>query len=172
MDLAFAPFVPRHTTRLRFYVVRHVSDHSNAAISFLHIDILPPVCIEAGQASSVMSKNFSASSQVSRSLESSFCRKAKKSAKMKEVNVLSRSINKSVNLYAFEEYLSAQASLLPDLPEIKKISPRVIRVLGGNPGLVRYLPDFDLVSDLNNINNRCNSKEQIRILLVLVQNVS
>lgn len=62
---------------------------------------------------------------------------------MKEVNVLSRSINKSVNLYAFEEYLSAQASLLPDLPDIKKISHRVTRVLGGNPGLVRYLSGFD-----------------------------
>ena len=49
---------------------------------------------------------------------------------------MSRSINKNLNLYAFEDYLNAQAKSLPELPDVKQISDRVLRLLGGNPGVV------------------------------------
>ncbi|KAL9002557.1 MAG: hypothetical protein Q9188_004519 [Gyalolechia gomerana] len=45
-----------------------------------------------------------------------------------------RQINKNFNACAFDEYLSSQTSHLPSLPDTERISPRVIRVLGGNPG--------------------------------------
>ncbi|KAE8326991.1 beta-lactamase-like protein [Aspergillus sergii] len=47
---------------------------------------------------------------------------------------MDRSINKLVNLYAFEDYLNAQVRSLPELPEVDQVSPRVFRLLGGNPG--------------------------------------
>ncbi|KAL4987313.1 putative metallo-beta-lactamase domain protein [Aspergillus falconensis] len=43
-------------------------------------------------------------------------------------------INKSLNACAFEDYLSAQQSLLPKLLDVDQVSPRVLRVLGQNPG--------------------------------------
>ncbi|KAL8886087.1 MAG: hypothetical protein Q9215_006156 [Flavoplaca cf. flavocitrina] len=45
-----------------------------------------------------------------------------------------RQINKNFNACAFDDYLSSQTSHLPSLPNTERISPRVIRVLGGNPG--------------------------------------
>lgn len=45
-------------------------------------------------------------------------------------------INKSLNIGAFEEYLEAQLSRLPSIADVERISPRVIRVLGQNPGKV------------------------------------
>ena len=48
-------------------------------------------------------------------------------------------INKSLNADAFDEYLSAQQSRLPFLPDIGRISPLVTRVLGFNPGKVRNI---------------------------------
>ncbi|KAL8690938.1 MAG: hypothetical protein Q9218_003731 [Villophora microphyllina] len=45
-----------------------------------------------------------------------------------------RQINKNFNACAFDDYLSSQTSHLPFLPNTERISPRVIRVLGGNPG--------------------------------------
>ena len=45
-------------------------------------------------------------------------------------------INKTLNVCAFEDYLEAQLSHLPEIADIEVISPRVIRVLGQNAGKV------------------------------------
>ncbi|KAF3763203.1 metallo-beta-lactamase superfamily protein [Cryphonectria parasitica EP155] len=45
-----------------------------------------------------------------------------------------RQINKALNICAFEDYLESQTTLLPPLEDVEHISPRVIRVLGQNPG--------------------------------------
>lgn len=47
-----------------------------------------------------------------------------------------RQINKTLNICAFEDYLEAQLSRLPEIADIEQISPRVIRVLGQNAGKV------------------------------------
>ena len=47
-----------------------------------------------------------------------------------------RQINKALNVCAFEDYLEGQQSHLPNLQDVEQISPRVIRVLGQNPGKV------------------------------------
>ncbi|KAK3291289.1 beta-lactamase-like protein [Chaetomium fimeti] len=45
-----------------------------------------------------------------------------------------RQINKAFNVCAFEDYLEGQQNVLPKLLDVEQISPRVIRVLGQNPG--------------------------------------
>ncbi|KAL4780400.1 putative metallo-beta-lactamase domain protein [Aspergillus varians] len=45
-----------------------------------------------------------------------------------------RQINKSLNICAFEEYLASQQSRLPRLADVEQLTPRVLRVLGQNPG--------------------------------------
>ncbi|KAK2604251.1 hypothetical protein N8I77_007195 [Diaporthe amygdali] len=45
-----------------------------------------------------------------------------------------KQINKAFNVCAFEEYLDGQQTLLPELLDVEQVSPRVIRVLGQNPG--------------------------------------
>ncbi|KAH8756639.1 beta-lactamase-like protein [Diaporthe sp. PMI_573] len=45
-----------------------------------------------------------------------------------------RQINKALNICAFEDFLEAQLSRLPEIADVEQISPRVIRVLGQNAG--------------------------------------
>ena len=47
-----------------------------------------------------------------------------------------RQINKTLNVCAFEDYLDTQQARIPKLGDVTKLSPRVIRVLGQNPGRV------------------------------------
>lgn len=49
-----------------------------------------------------------------------------------------RQINKALNICAFEDYLEGQQMALPKLLDVEQISPRVLRVLGQNPGKVSH----------------------------------
>ncbi|OJJ77431.1 hypothetical protein ASPBRDRAFT_113157 [Aspergillus brasiliensis CBS 101740] len=45
-----------------------------------------------------------------------------------------RQINKALDISAFEHYLVTQQARLPELANVEQLSPRVMRVLGQNPG--------------------------------------
>lgn len=50
-----------------------------------------------------------------------------------------RQINKSLNICAFDEYLKGQTANLPRLADVEQLTPRVLRILGQNPGKVRTI---------------------------------
>lgn len=47
-----------------------------------------------------------------------------------------RQINKSLNICAFDDYLNGQTANLPTLASVEQLTPRVLRILGQNPGRV------------------------------------
>jgi glyoxylase-like metal-dependent hydrolase (beta-lactamase superfamily II) len=51
-----------------------------------------------------------------------------------------RQINKSLNICAFDDYLKGQTARLPQLANVEQLTPRVLRVLGQNPGKVNTSP--------------------------------
>jgi len=48
-----------------------------------------------------------------------------------------KQINKALDIRAFEDYLDGQQAVLPTMLDVEQISPRVIRILGQNPGKAR-----------------------------------
>lgn len=49
-----------------------------------------------------------------------------------------RQINKALNICAFEDYLHGQQRGLPKLEDVEQLTPRVLRILGQNPGKVHH----------------------------------
>lgn len=47
--------------------------------------------------------------------------------------------NNYPDITAFGDYIDAQTRLLPELPEVEVLTPRIIRVMGCNPGRVSLL---------------------------------
>jgi hypothetical protein len=45
-------------------------------------------------------------------------------------------INKSLNICVFQDFLESQWENLPELEDVSQVTPRVLRVLGQNPGKV------------------------------------
>lgn len=52
---------------------------------------------------------------------------------------MSQKINDTFDECFWGEYLESQGSRLPQLPDVERITPRVVRVLAGNPGGVSPL---------------------------------
>lgn len=61
-----------------------------------------------------------------------------------------KQINKALNICAFEDYLEAQTSRLPEIADVEQITPRVMRVLGQNAGKVYrlFISSLRTITDL------------------------
>lgn len=58
-----------------------------------------------------------------------------------------RQINKTLNVDAFEDYLDSQQTHIPKIDDVMKLSLRIIRVLGQNPGRVTiYSPTCSVLT--------------------------
>lgn len=57
-----------------------------------------------------------------------------------------RQINKSLNICAFDEYLKGQTARLPHIASVEQLTPRVLRVLGQNPGKVNVSSSYPSAS--------------------------
>jgi hypothetical protein len=55
-----------------------------------------------------------------------------------------RQINKSLNIYAFDDYLKGQTARLPHLESVEQLTPRVLRILGQNPGKVNAISFYSI----------------------------
>ena len=54
-----------------------------------------------------------------------------------------RQINKSLNICAFEDYLEGQTTNLPELPDVKQLTPRVLFVSGSESRKGKFLVMID-----------------------------
>lgn len=50
---------------------------------------------------------------------------------------MSRDISQAINPQVWGDYLAAQTACMPGIPDVQRVSSRVIRIQGGNPGEVR-----------------------------------
>lgn len=81
-----------------------------------------------------------------------------------------RQINKSLNICAFQEYLDGQTASLEHLEDIDQLTPKVLRIMGQNPGKVNNPSDASKTAILTVLS--LHSKGPTRLLWVLVESVS
>lgn len=79
-------------------------------------------------------------------------------------------MNEYGNVLAFANYMGAPNRSLPELQEVESMSPRVLRVLGGNPGVVSEFRQYTAVC-ITDPCCRCICKGLIRISSGTVRNV-
>jgi hypothetical protein len=71
-----------------------------------------------------------------------------------------RQINKSLNICAFDDYLKGQTARLPKLAHVEQLTPRVLRVLGQNPGKVSGSCDNVGSLRVRDLTGRCSSRSK------------
>lgn len=79
-----------------------------------------------------------------------------------------RQINKSLNVCAFEDYLSTQQSVLPKLDDVEQLTPLVLRVLGQNAGkVIRHFSSLKPICSLTHVFLSSHFRVPTRTLLGL-----
>lgn len=80
------------------------------------------------------------------------------------------------NVVAFAKYMGGEIRSLPELPDVESLSPRILRVLGGNPGvvsLISLIPFAHITYILEAYNCcRCHYKEPTPMSLAPEWNAS